>query len=258
MNELVSIIMPSYNCAEYIEESIRCVLAQTYPVWELIIIDDGSTDDSVARVTALKATDGRIALYRNERNEGPAYTRNRALRMAKGRWIAFLDSDDLWEPEKLERQIRFMEEHGYAFTYTCYQEIDIQSRPTGVMVSGPKHITHWGMLKYDWVGCLTVMYDQHRVGLVQIARMKRLNDYAMWLKVIRKADCYLLDECLSRYRSDRQGSVSNQGYLTLVVWHYRLFREAEGMGRLASLFLTGVNIVFGIYKKLWYVKRSKI
>ena len=180
------------------------------------------------------------------------------LGACRGRWIAFLDSDDVWEPEKLERQIRFMEEHGYAFTYTCYQEIDIQSRPTGVMVSGPRHITHWGMLKYDWVGCLTVMYDQHRVGLVQIARMKRLNDYAMWLKVIRKADCYLLDECLSRYRSDRQGSVSNQGYLTLVVWHYRLFRQAEGMGRLASLFLTGVNIVFGIYKKLWYVKRSKI
>ena len=122
MNDLVSIIMPSYNCAEYIEESIRCVLAQTYPHWELIVIDDGSTDDSVARVTALKAADDRIALYHNERNEGPAFTRNRALRMAKGRWIAFLDSDDLWTPEKLEKQLKFMAENGYAFSYTRYEE----------------------------------------------------------------------------------------------------------------------------------------
>ena len=113
---LVSVIMPSYKCGKYIAESIKSVQYQTYQNWELIIVDDCSGDGTVATVLELKKEDDRINLYQNSVNSGAAVTRNTALRNAKGRWIAFLDSDDLWEPTKLEKQIRFMEENGYAFS----------------------------------------------------------------------------------------------------------------------------------------------
>ena len=251
MNELVSIIMPSYNTAAYIADSIRSVQAQTYENWELIIVDDCSTDDTDAVVASF--SDNRIRYLKNPVNSGAAVSRNYALREAKGKWIAFLDSDDLWEPEKLEKQIRFMREHGYAFSYTNYNEIDEDSRANGRTVTGPKRITRTGMYNFCWPGCLTVMYDAHKVGLIQIADIKKNNDYAMWLKICRKAECYLLNETLASYRR-RSGSISRHGYLTLIQWHYKLFREAENMGQVRSLMMTGRNLVFGVLKKVLFVK----
>ena len=256
MNEdLVSVIMPSYNCGEFVEQTIRSVQAQTYQNWEIIFIDDCSTDDTINRVTEMRSQDPRIHLYQNISNMGAAVSRNNALREAKGRWIAFLDSDDLWEPEKLEKQIRFMIENDYAFSYTGYQEIDEDSKETGVFVTGPTHITKRGMYAFCWPGCLTVMYDRDAVGFIQIEDIKKNNDYAMWLKVCQKADCYLLDECLAKYRRGRQGSVSSHGISTMIKWHYKLFREAEGMSPISSLWHTGINLVCGFYKKMKYVKK---
>ena len=203
--DLVSVIMPSYNCGKYVEETIRSVQSQTYQNWELIFWDDCSKDDTISKVSALKEHDKRIHLFQNVSNLGAAISRNNALREAKGRWIAFLDSDDLWEPTKLEKQVAFMEEHGYAFSYTGYEEIDEDSQETGVVVSGPKHVTKAGMFAFCWPGCLTVMYDREKIGLLQIADIKKNNDYAMWLKVIKKADCYMLDECFAKYRRGRSG-----------------------------------------------------
>lgn len=254
-NDLVSIIMPSYNCGNLIEETIRSVQTQTYQNWELIVYDDNSTDDTVKRVSAMLEKDDRIQLFCNVYNSGAAVSRNNALRHAKGRWIAFLDSDDLWEPTKLEEQIAFMEENGYAFSYTSYQEIDIDSNPTGVFVTGPKHVTKQGMFAFCWPGCLTVMYDASKIGLIQIEDIKKNNDYAMWLKVCRKADCYLLDECLAKYRRGRAGSVSTHGIMTMIGWHYRLWFEAERMNPVAALWYTGLNLVCGFYKKMKYVKK---
>ena len=251
MNELVSIIMPSYNTAAYIADSIRSVQAQTYENWELIIVDDCSTDDTDAMVASF--SDNRIRYLKNPVNSGAAVSRNYALREAKGKWIAFLDSDDLWEPEKLEKQIRFMREHGYAFSYTNYNEIDEDSRANGRTVTGPKRITRTGTYNFCWPGCLTVMYDANKVGLIQIADIKKNNDYAMWLKICRKAECYLLNETLASYRR-RSGSISRHGYLTLIQWHYKLFREAENMGKVRSLMMTGRNLVFGVLKKVLFVK----
>lgn len=253
MNELVSIIMPSYNTGRFLAESIRSVLAQTYDNWELIVVDDCSTDDTDAVVAGF--TDPRIRYFKNEKNSGAAQSRNRALREAKGRWIAFLDSDDLWEPEKLALQVEFMERGGYAFSYTPYHEIDENSASLGVTVTGPKRITKVGMYSYCWPGCLTVMYDVKTVGLVQIVDIKKNNDYAMWLAICQKADCYLLDRVLASYRR-REGSISNHGYLALIRWHYRLFRDAEEMGVLKSSLYTLRNLLYGVYKKLRYVKRE--
>ena len=254
-NELISIIMPSYNCGQYVENTIRSVQAQTYQNWEIIFMDDCSPDDTVRRVSVLREKDPRIKLFQNKSNSGAAVSRNNALREAKGRWIAFLDSDDIWEPEKLEKQVQFMEENGYSFSYTGYQEIDSYSKPTGVFISGPKHVSKQGMYNFCWPGCLTVMYDRDKIGLIQIEDIKKNNDYAMWLKVCKKADCYLLDECLAKYRRGRVGSVSSHGIMTMIGWHYKLWHEAEKRSVIASLWLTGVNLVCGLYKKKKYVKR---
>ena len=255
MADLVSIIMPSYNTASFIAESIRSVQSQTYENWELLIVDDCSTDDT-DEVVKPYLSDERIKYFKNEKNSGAAVSRNRALTEAKGKWIAFLDSDDLWMPEKLSKQVEFMSEHGYHFSYTNYAEINSEGKRNGVFVTGPKRITKTGMFNYCWPGCLTVMYDAETVGLIQIADIKKNNDYAMWLKVCKKADCYLLNEELALYRRGRQGSISNHGIKKLIGWHYKLHKEAEGRNGFIAMINTGRNLVFGFYKKKRYVKKA--
>lgn len=250
---LVSIIMPSFNTALYIKETIKSVLNQTYTNWELIIVDDCSTDNTDEILSTIN--DKRIRYFKNEKNSGAAVSRNKALLEARGQWIAFLDSDDLWMPEKLEKQINFMEQNGYIFSYTNYEEIDANGNGTGVMVTGPKKITKTGMFNYCWPGCLTVMYDAAKVGRIRIRDIKKNNDYAMWLKVCKKAECYLLDERLGKYRKGRAGSVSTHSIKTMIGWHYKLFHEVEGMSVIGSLISTGRNMVFGFYKKKRYVKK---
>lgn len=252
-NELVSIIMPSYNTAPYIRETVESVLNQTYTNWELLIVDDCSTDDTDKVLADL--SDDRIRIYKNEVNSGAAVSRNKALREAKGKWIAFLDSDDLWKPEKLEKQLAFMKKNNYSFSYTDYEEINAEGVKIGVHVTGPKRITKTGMFNYCWPGCLTVMYDAEKIGLIQIKNIKKNNDYAMWLKICRKADCYLLDENLAQYRKGRKGSISTHGYFELLKWHYKLFHNNENENIASSFFNTVRNLIFGMYKKKKYVKK---
>lgn len=245
--ELVSIIMPSYNTGKFIGETINSVIDQTYINWELIIVDDCSSDNTDEIVKNIK--DSRIVYLKNEKNMGAAVSRNRALREAKGKWIAFLDSDDLWKENKLEKQIKFMKDNNYYFTYTNYIEIDENGNQNGKKITGPKRITKIGMFNYCWPGCLTVMYDAEKIGLIQIEDIKKNNDYAIWLKVCKKVDCYLLDESLAMYRK-RRGSISSYSYTVLIKWHYKLYRDAEHQNIICSLFNTFRNIVFGIYKKV--------
>ncbi len=255
MNDLVSIIMPSYNTEKYISESIASVQKQTYADWELIIVDDCSTDNTDEIVKPF-LSDKRIKYIKNETNSGAAVSRNRALREAKGKWIAFLDSDDLWLPVKLEKQIAFMKENDYHFSYTNYVEINEASIPIGRVITGPKRITKRGMYNYCWMGCLTVMYDAETVGLIQIADIKKNNDYAMWLKICKKSECYLLDKVLAMYRRGRTGSISSHSVKTLIRWHFDLFRKAEKQSVMLATFHTARNLVFGFYKKKRYVKRT--
>lgn len=254
MDELVSIVMPSYNTGELIAESIKSVLAQTYHNWELIIVDDCSldnTDDVVALFS-----DDRIIYLKNEKNSGAAVSRNKAIKAAKGKWIAFLDSDDLWMSDKLEKQVRFMEDNQYHFSYTNYLEMNTEGLETGILVTGPKHITKSGMFNFCWPGCLTVMYDRIFVGDIQIEDIRKNNDYAMWLKICRKSDCHLLDEVLAKYRRGRNGSVSSHSIKTMIRWHYKLFHEAEGQNVFLAVINTCRNLIFGFYKKKKYVKKA--
>lgn len=252
-NELVSIIMPSYNCGRFVRETIESVLAQTYSNWELLFVDDCSTDDTEAIVHSFE--DSRIHYFKNENNSGAAISRNRALREAKGRWIAFLDSDDVWVPEKLEHQIRFMEKNGYHFSYHEYEEIDEASQPLGVRVSGKQKVSKFDMFACCWPGCLSVMYEREYVGLVQINDVKKDNDSALWFKVVRKAPCYLLEENLAFYRR-RKGSITPPTLKKRITAHYTLFRVAEEMNPIEASFWMCMNVGGNAWKKLFYVKRS--
>ncbi len=254
MDELVSIITPSYNTANLIGDTIQSVQAQTYKNWEMIIVDDCSTDNTDEIVSRF-LDDVRIRYLKNQQNSGAAVSRNKALLEAKGRWIAFLDSDDLWLPNKLEKQIEFMKANQIYFSYTKYEEIDTNSNPLGILVSGPKRITKIGMNNYCWLGCLTVMYDAERVGVIQIKDIKKNNDYAMWLKVCKIADCHLLDESLALYRRGRSGSISTNSISTMMKWHYKLFRLAEEKNAMSAFVHTFRNMIFGFLKKLIYVKK---
>ena len=254
INELVSIITPTYNCGAYISQTITSVLKQTYSNWELIISDDCSTDNTDEIVAPFIEMDSRIKYICNEKKSGAAITRNNALSIAKGRWIAFLDSDDLWLPEKLEHQIKFMKDNGYAFTYHEYTEITEEGESLGIYVSGKSHVSKFDMFICCWPGCLSVMYDVSVVGLIQIKDIKKNNDTAMWLKVIRKTDCYLLKECLGMYRR-RANSITPKPLWKRIWAHYPLFRVAEEMNPISATFWVIMNVFGNAYKKLKYVKR---
>ena len=251
---LISIVMPSYNSERFIAKSIASVQAQTYGDWELLVVDDCSKDGTVAVAEAMAKDDPRIHVFVNERNSGAACSRNRALREAKGDWVAFLDSDDLWLPEKLEKQIAFMRDSGCNFSYTEYDTVNEDGEFLGRRFSGPAHITRAGMRCYCWPGCLTVMYDRREVGLVQIADLKKHNDYAMWLKVIEKANCLLLPEVLGEYRVCK-ASISHGISLREQVEHlYLLWRKGEELAMPAAIYRTFANLICGAYKKIKYVR----
>lgn len=255
MNDLVSIIMPSYNTAKYIAAAIVSVQNQTYTNWELVVVDDCSTDDTDKVVKPL-LSDARIRYLKNEKNSGAAVSRNRALREAKGKWIAFLDSDDIWVPEKLEKQIRFMEQNGYAFTYTDYM-IQLNGTWLPYIYTGPSVVNRRKMYDYCYFSTITVMYDREKIGLIQIENLRKNNDYAMWLQVIEKSDCYRLPECMSYYIK-HEGSVSSGKKWKLIKWHYKLFHDGLHKSPLTSAFLTVRNVFFGVIKKIKYKKKTEV
>ena len=258
--ELVSIITPTYNSEDFIIGTISCVVAQTYTNWEMLIVDDCSSDSTVSLIESyiFDHHENRIRLFRNSSNKGSAYSRNRAIREAKGRWIAFLDSDDIWKERKLENQLRFMRKNGYSFSYTEYEELNCKSGRIDKYITGPKHISKNLMRKYCWVGCLTVMYDSASIGLVQVdPRLGNgCNDYPMWLGIVEKADCYLLAENLSTYRR-REGSISNKRYLTLIYYLYLMYKIKYHSSFIQAVWMTFNALIFGTLKKIIFVKSIK-
>lgn len=250
--------MPSFNSEKYILSSIDSVVSQTYVNWELIIVDDCSTDNTLAIVNQIAEKESRIVLLKNETNLGAAASRNKALACAKGRWIAFLDSDDIWAPTKLFDQITFMNEKNCSFSYTLYEQIDEESNPLNIIIRGPKKCGSATLHRYNYLGCLTVMYDQNLSGVVTIdERIKSRNDYALWLKIIKtNKRCLLLKKVLAKYRV-RQKSLSHNKLSKLIKNHYRVFRLSENKSWFVSCFYTFNNLFFGYFKKLFYTKRIK-
>ncbi|SHK85885.1 Glycosyltransferase involved in cell wall bisynthesis [Fibrobacter sp. UWT2] len=249
---LVSIIMPSWNTAKFIAESIQCVIDQTYQNWELLIVDDCSTDNTDAVVEPF-LKDPRIKYFHNEKNLGAALTRNRALREAQGEWIAFLDSDDLWTPLKLVKQIGFMQEHGYVLSYTEYEKIDEEDKPLNIYVTGPRVVNKRKMYNYDYIGQLTMMYSAKHFGLIQIKDIKKNNDYAIRLQLYKKpgTEAHLLKENLAKYRI-RKKSISHDKLSKKLRSHYDLFHMCDGKPAPVALWYACWNMWYGLWKKRIY------
>ena len=248
---LVSIIMPSWNTGKFIGESIQSVLNQTYKNWELIIVDDCSTDNTDEIVASFN--DERIRYFRNDKNSGAALTRNRAIREARGEWVAFLDSDDLWMPKKLEYQIKFMQKNNLVFSYHEYEKIDEESKPLNIYVSGPRVVTKRKMYNYGYPGCLTFMYSTNAMGLIQIKDIKKNNDYAILLKLCKKADCVLLKKNLAKYRIRKQ-SISHDKLTKKLKSHYDLFHLCDEKPALIAIWYACWNMFYGVLKKKKYEK----
>ena len=251
---VVSIVMPSYNSERFIKDSIESVLNQTYPFWELLIVDDCSTDKTVEIIKSFK--DERIKLFQNKTNSGAALSRNWALKEAKGRWIAFLDSDDLWLPSKLEMQLQFMVANKYSFTFTDYR-VCSNGKLENVARIAPNKVNYKKIKKYCYFSTITVVYDFEKVGLIQIGDIKKNNDYAMWLKILKNVNAYRFPKCLSIYVK-HDGSISSGSKFKLIKWHYILFRNECKFGRVHSMMLTIGNLWHGFWKKIKYVEKIEV
>ena len=249
MHKLVSVITPTFNCGAYILETIRSVQAQTFDNWEMIIADDCSTDDTKEIVGQACEKDPRIKYVRLKTNSGAAVARTEAMKLAKGNYMAFLDSDDLWKPEKLEKQLVFMEENRYPFTATAYEKIDESGRKLNKIVNVIDRTGYNRLLLDCPIGNSTVMYDVDKMGKFEVPNIKKRNDDALWLKMLKQEKyIYGLHEVLMEYRV-RPNSISSNK-LSLVKYHWKLYREIEHLSVLRSAF----HIVVWGALKIFHIK----
>ncbi|MGE6630236.1 teichuronic acid biosynthesis protein TuaG [Bacillus sp. NPDC077027] len=228
MNEqpLVSIITPAYNAERYVTDTVHSVLAQTYTNWELLIADDCSTDGTRALLNKLSKADDRIKVIYLEENGGAAIARNTAIKQAKGRFIAFLDSDDKWKPTKLEKQIKFMLSNGHAFSFTAYDIIAENGTPLQKTVDAPIQLNYSEALKNTIIGCLTVMLDRKQIGEIQMPNIRTRQDLATWLSILKRGfTAYGMSEPLSEYRVVGNSISSNKWKAAQKTWF--VYREIE-------------------------------
>lgn len=209
---LVSVIMPCFNCENYIASSIESVLNQSYIDWELLICDDGSTDQTTKILERYEKLDKRITILSNKYNKGAAGARNSCMDRARGRFIAFLDADDLWLPNKLKEQIDFMIKYDYSFTYSYYENVDMSGKFISTCMA-PNYVNKNRMKFSNFIGCLTAVYDSSIHGKVKQPEIKKRNDFALWLKILSngkdiKAYCY--PKVTSKYRVNNYGLSSNK------------------------------------------------
>lgn len=210
------------------------VLAQTYANWEHILVDDCSTDGSETLIRAYQKNDHRIKYFRLSQNGGAGIARNKAIELAEGDYIAFLDSDDLWHPKKLEKQLRFIQKNKYHFTFTDYNMVDDTGRVLPKYVRCKPKVTYKKALYKNPIGCLTVMYDVTFFGKQYMPSIRKRQDYALWLQLLKKTDGYGLNECLSSYRTGNDSISANK--LDLIKYEWKIYREVEELSWLKSSF----------------------
>jgi teichuronic acid biosynthesis glycosyltransferase TuaG len=231
---LISIITPCFNSSNFIIETIHSVICQSYQNWEMIIVDDCSTDASVELIKAEVKADKRIKLFIQEQNGGAAKARAKAIKESNGEYIAFLDSDDLWLSNKLENQLKFMQINNYDFSFTKYEEINEAGDRTGIVIKGYEKVDYDLLLKSCPLGNSTVMYNAKKLGSFEIPDLKRSNDYALWLQIIKKTRFfYGLNEVLVLYRVRKKSISSNK--FAKVKTHWHIFRNIEKISFIKSM-----------------------
>lgn len=225
---LVSIVTPTFNCSRFVSHTLESICAQTFVQWEHLIIDDASTDDTTDVVQAFAMRDRRIKLLRQEKNQGPAAARNRGIEMARGRYIAFVDSDDLWFPQKLMKQIEFMRQTGVALSYTSYEKIDERGQCVIGYVKSPDFISESDLLWSNQIACSTALYDTAQTGRVFMPMLKKRQDWGLWLRIAKMGFIGRnVGETLVRYRV-RANSVSSNKF-SAMLYNWRFFRDVAGI-----------------------------
>jgi teichuronic acid biosynthesis glycosyltransferase TuaG len=250
MSELVSIITPSYNSMKYIRSTIESVKAQSYQNWEMIIIDDCSKDDSVAFIQRLTEGEPRIKLIPLTENVGAAMARNRALDIAVGRFVAFLDSDDMWEPSKLDVQINCMIKHDCAFTYSSYRVCDDSGENVHGEISVPNTLTYQQYLANTIIGCLTVVLDTTKFESIRMPNLRSSHDMALWADLLKTIDkAYGINIPLATYRLVDTSNTANKWKASKEVW--AVYRNYLGLNIIVSSYYF-VQYAFNAMKKRFY------
>lgn len=252
MEEIVSVIVPVFNAERFICETIDCVLAQTFTSWELLLIEDCSSDGTVQVIEKhiAEKNDVRIRLIRQPENRGAAEARNLGVREARGRYISYLDADDLWVPEKLEKELEFLKEKEAAFVFTGYEFADENGVGTGKVVHVPETLSYRQALGNTTIFTTTVMFDREKIdtGILMMPKIKS-EDTALWWKVLRNGYvAYGLNENLAKYRRAGKSLSSNKLEAIRRIWN--LYRKAEGMNVVASTWYFGLWAVRAVARRI--------
>ena len=246
MDNLVSVIMPCFNDEKFIAQAIESVLAQTYTLWEMIIADDASTDSSRAIISAYCAQDDRIKLLTTQQQSGSGKARNLAIQAATGQYIAFLDSDDIWLPEKLKKQIAFMQEKSLAFTYASYRLIDENDQNLGKFIVQEK-TTYTELLKMNDISCLTAIYDAHKLDKLYMSEIVFGQDYVLWLQILKRIKIATsMQEILAVYRIKKRYFLLHKTRKAFYRWH--IYRKIEQLSLLHSCYYFLQYAYYGLIK----------
>ncbi|AYO21199.1 glycosyltransferase family 2 protein [Vibrio owensii] len=243
-----TIITPLYNAEKFLMETLLSILEQSYSNWEAILIDDNSSDNSLHIAREFARRDSRFKVINRFEGGGAARARNDGIQLARGRYIAFLDSDDVWLPDKLEKQIRYMKSQDIALSYTSYyflnEKGDVKSK-----VDVPEKVTYHQLLKGNTIACLTAVYDTHKVGKMLMPDIRKRQDFGLWLKITKTGvDGYGFPEPLAYYRL-REGSISSAKINTMI-YTWRLYRDVEKLPLLSSIYYICNHLVGAFFKRV--------
>ena len=253
MEDKVSVITPTYNSAEYMEETIRSVQGQTYTNWEMIIVDDCSTDNTCEIVENIISTDNRIKLIKQEHNQGAGAARTLAMKKSTGKYIAYLDADDIWMPDKLEKQVRFMSEKNIGFSCTSYEVIDNEGKSLKKYIHMLPKVDYVGFLTNNLLQTVGIMVDTEIVdkNCLVMPDIRRRQDAATWLQILKAGhDCYGLDEILAQYRRAENSLSSNKFKAVKGVWS--LYRDIEHLSLPFSCYCFARYAILAVWKRLYF------
>ena len=244
-NPLVSIITPLYNAEDYSSDTSKSVFAQNYPDWEYIIVNDGSTDNGPQIAADHAGNDPRVKILQLNGNAGAGVSRNAGISAAKGRYIAFLDSDDIWMPQKLSRQLDYMNETKAVFSFTDYRQITESGEPTDRVIRCRNRLTYRRQLKTNYVGCSTAIYDTDYYGKRYFPEIRKRQDFGLWLDLLKDGTTgYGLSEVLTEYRVRNTGLSGRK--IELIKHNWRLYREVLGFSAIRSLYYLVWNIAIKV------------
>jgi len=225
---LVSIVMPARNAARFIDQAMRSVIDQTHPRWELLVVDDASSDATAERAAAAACADSRIRLIRLDRRVGPGPARNVALADLRGDYVAFLDSDDIWMPDKLERQLRFMRETGAAFSIHGYRMMDEHGRERGHAIVVPERVDYDLLLRHTIIAVNCVLLDRARVGPLEMPDLPQHEDLVLWFRILKRGIVARgMPDDLARYRIVKTSASRDKLRSARRMW--RVYRRIEGL-----------------------------